>query len=182
MDKLPKHLGGHGNKCHTDEGILDFFIKEYHIDSFLDVGCSTGEMVELAGNKSLWSLGVDGDYTLSRACSFILHDYTLGSLVINQSFDLSWCVEFLEHVEEQYIPNFMETFKSVKYLVITHALPEQTYRYHHVNCQSFDYWLEQFKQYGFTYEPELTNTMKKASTMAREFIQNTGRCFRNTHK
>ena len=44
---------------------------------------------------------------------FYLHDYTTGPLKLKLNFDLCWCVEFLEHVQEMYINNYFDTFKNV---------------------------------------------------------------------
>lgn len=179
MNKIPKHLGGHGNICHTDEGLLDFLIKEKNIKSFLDIGCGTGEQVELAEKKGLNSLGIDGDYSIERNCNFLLHDFTMGTPKNLSNYDLGWSIEFLEHVEEKYIDHFMIVFAKCKYIVITfstHRGPK------HFNVQSFPYWQNIFKQYGLKYDEKMTSQIKKFSTMEREFIQNTGSFFNNVNK
>ena len=35
---LPKHLGGHLNKTHIDNGSLDWAIRLFKVKSFLDIG------------------------------------------------------------------------------------------------------------------------------------------------
>jgi 2-polyprenyl-3-methyl-5-hydroxy-6-metoxy-1,4-benzoquinol methylase len=54
---LPPHLGGHDNETHLDSGVLDYMIKKYKIESYLDVGCGPGGMVELAASKGLRVMG-----------------------------------------------------------------------------------------------------------------------------
>ena len=103
---LEAHLGGHQGKTHIDRGALQWLVN-LGITSFIDIGCGPGGMVELAYSKGLRTIGVDGDYTLTRFNPdyFIIHDYTKGSPQIEDTYDLAWSVEFLEHVEEQYMSN-----------------------------------------------------------------------------
>lgn len=175
---LPKHLGGHLNKTHVDEGNLNWLIENFKIKSLLDVGCGPGGMVELAHKKGLKSLGVDGDYTLKRFDNnfFVIHDYTTGPLDLNEKYDLCWSVEFVEHVEEKYIDNYMQTIKNAELVVITHAPPGWP-GHHHVNCQTADYWINVFKNYNFKYNSDLTNTLREKSTMKKQFIQRNGLFF-----
>ena len=182
---LPEHLGGHANKTHLDEGALDWAIKSFGIESYLDIGCGPGGMVELAESKNLRVLGVDGDYTLKRYSkdNFLIHDYTKGPAPVVEDYDLAWSVEFLEHVEEQYMPNYMETFQKAKYVIITYAPPGWE-GHHHVNLQEEDYWIAKFEEYGFTYDEFQTKKLRTKSTMnlnkkaRKAFVKNRGLFFR----
>lgn len=176
---LPSHLGGHFNETHVDEGVLDFMVQHFNVKSFLDIGCGPGGMLELARNKGLKVLGVDGDNTLTWSCPVIVHDYTLGSPDISEKFDLCWSCEFLEHVEEKYIPNFMDSFTKAKYVIATYALPGQG-GYHHVNEQNFAYWHDVFSSYGFVFSSDITRKLRKASTMRNPFFLRTGAFFENS--
>ena len=64
MNKLADHLGGHMNKVHTDRSTLTYLTKKYNIKSMIDVGCGPGDMVMIALDKGINSIGIDGDYTL----------------------------------------------------------------------------------------------------------------------
>lgn len=175
---LPEHLGGHLNKTHLDEGSLSFFINILKIKSFLDIGCGPGGMVELANKKGLESLGIDGDYTLNRfdATKFIIHDFTQGPLLLDKTFDLCWSCEFVEHVEKDYVDNFMKTFNYANQVLITFA-PPNTPGHHHVNCQTQEYWIDLFKNYNFNYNNYITKHIRKVSTMQKPFVKNNGLFF-----
>jgi hypothetical protein len=71
-------------------------------------------------------IGIDGIWQLSQNWEFSLHDYTQGPFRKRQKFDLCWCCEFVEHVEEEYVSNFLATFQMasmvVGYLVLTGGL------------------------------------------------------------
>ena len=63
---LEEHLGGHAGYTHLDEGALDFVKDILQVKSMLDIGCGPGGMVELANQKDINAIGIDGDYTLDR--------------------------------------------------------------------------------------------------------------------
>lgn len=176
---LPAHLGGHNNETHLDSGVLDYMIKKYSVESFLDVGCGPGGMCELAASKGLKVLGVDGDYTLKHSQPTIIHDFTLGPAPVEEKFDMVWSCEFLEHVEEQYMPNYMAAFQKAKYVVCTYAVPGQ-WGHHHVNCQPMDYWKEKFAEYGFRFSAGESMNLRNASTMRANHFSRSGLFFVNT--
>lgn len=179
MSNLPPHLGGHLNKTHIDEGSLDYFINRYKIKTFVDVGCGPGGMVALAKSKGLYAYGIDGDWTTNPK---IIHDYITGPLEIKQA-DLIWCVEFLEHVEETYVSNYMKTLQAGKYVFCTAST---TSGHHHVNCKDRNYWVRIFEHFGFEYqdkESELIRTdittMNLNRGVSKQFVKNTGMFFKN---
>lgn len=181
-DQLAYHLGGHENMTHIDEGALNFLIERYDAQSFLDIGCGPGGMVDLALEKGLIALGVDGDYTVTRKnpSNITIHDYVTGPIKLDRQYDIGWSCEFLEHVEEVYMDNYMDTFKYCKAIAVTHAFPNQQ-GYHHVNLQTPEYWIEKFSQYGFTQDVEATQLIREKSSMRDMYIRVSGLVFLNTN-
>jgi SAM-dependent methyltransferase len=179
---LPGHLGGHENETHVDEGSLSYLIERFGIQSYLDVGCGPGGMVELAHSKGLKSLGIDGDFTLERPDSnrYVLHDFTAGPAPVEGLWDLGWSCEFLEHVSEQYMDNYMDAFMKCKRIVVTHAFPGQG-GHHHVNEQDPNYWFHQFGKRGFLLDMVTTDRIRTASTMAERYIRVSGMVFLNSN-
>jgi hypothetical protein len=139
-------------------------------------------MVELASSKKLKVLGVDGDFTLTRSMpeNFIIHDYTTGPAPVEGLWDMGWSCEFLEHVEERFMDNFMDTFKKCKRIVVTHAFPGQG-GHHHVNEQDPNYWFQQFGSRGFLLDMKTTDEIRKASTMVQRYIRVSGLVFFNSN-
>lgn len=183
---LQEHLGGHMNKTHLDKGALAWIKDKFNAKTYLDIGCGPGGMVQLAERSGFDVLGVDGDHTLSRynLDKFIIHDYTTAPLHLDATYDIAWSVEFLEHVYEQYMPNYMATFKCAKRVVITYAPPGWT-GHHHVNLQEEEYWVENFTKNGFRLDKELTEELRNNSTMnypkkpKKAFVRNRGLLFIN---
>jgi hypothetical protein len=179
-EDVPEHLGGHQGRSHTDIGTLEFLKNEYQIESMVDVGQGPGAMVELAKQSGIDARGVDGDPTVNAD---VHHDYTSGPLVLDNNVDLAWSVEFLEHVYEEYIPNFMETFKCAKYILCTGAKPGEP-GHHHVNCQPAHYWISKFAEYGFVFDLDTTlkirnehSTMNLDRPERKQFVKNNGLFF-----
>jgi SAM-dependent methyltransferase len=181
--KLPKHLGhlgGHFGVTHTDEGSLKWAINNFAAKSFLDIGCGPGGMLNLAKDLNLTFFGIDGDPTIDIAHNFLLHDFTKGPAPISNQYDLIWSCEFVEHVEEHYVDNFMKCFQLGKFIILTHAPPGTPGR-HHVNCQNSQYWIETFARYNLIYNEELTVSLRNSSTMTRNFVRETGLFFINSN-
>ncbi len=197
--ELPEWLGGHMNKTHIDQGSLKYMKLVFDCRSLIDIGCGPGEQVLVAEEMGYEdNIGIDGDWTVlpsdTVTSKFVIHDFTTGLVpLLNEestralygnalTHDLAWSVEFLEHVEEEYIPNYMSTFQLCKFAVVTYAVPGQA-GHHHVNCQTKDYWIDVFNEHGFSYYAPATEELRKNSTMKKPFIQRTGLVFSNrSHK
>ena len=184
---LEEHLGGHNGLTHLDEGVLNWAVENLKIKSLLDVGCGPGGMVELANSMNIDAHGVDGDYTLNRYddSKFTIHDFTTGPAPITKLYDLTWSCEFVEHVYEEFIPNFATTMAQSKYMIMTYA-PIGHAGYHHVNCNTEEYWINTMATYGFEYDRRLTKDMRKHSTMGKkikhQFVKRTGLLFKNERR
>jgi SAM-dependent methyltransferase len=175
-EALPEHLGGHEGKTQFDEGGFDYLSRRFDVKSFLDVGCGPAGMVYYAMSRGMRALGIDGDPTLARNAKLIVeHDYASGPIDVGE-FDLGWAVEFVEHVDECHVPNFMATLARCKVVFITAAVPGQP-GHHHVNCQWGDYWIARFADSGFDYDIDATLGVRAASTMRSRFTEQTGLVF-----
>jgi cyclopropane fatty-acyl-phospholipid synthase-like methyltransferase len=164
-------IGGHEGITNLDEGALQHIIDVFDVKSMIDIGCGPGGMVKVAHQLGLRVVGVDGDETVNPDS---LHDYEKAPLLVGE-WDLAWCVEFLEHIREEYLPNVFSTFNSCRYVFCTANGNRGPY---HSNCRSKDYWINQFREYGFIYDHAMTEELKEYSTMHREFVQKTGMFFR----
>lgn len=171
---LPLHLGGHENETHIDDGALSYFINNLDVHSMVDIGCGPGGMVELAQRKNLDVIGLDGDYTVQRPASIDglvkIVDFAVSSYKLDKIYDLAWTVEFVEHVEEKYMDNFIDVMKQCKYVIMTHAFPGQP-GHHHVNCQHAPYWINVMEKRGFIYDGFTTMAVRSVSTMRERYIR-----------
>ena len=183
MNTLPPHLGGSEGETHLDQGALQFIMNATStlggIKSMLDVGCGPGGVVSLARSMGIQAFGVDGDNTLDRGnLPVFIHDFTTGPVPLKRTFDLCWSVEFVEHVEEKYMDNFVQAFQACRFLMMTYAYPGQG-GHHHVNEQDTPYWIDKMTQAGFIFEPQMTDSIRRASTMKQRYIRQHGLFFKN---
>lgn len=186
MSDLPEYLGG------QNAGTVDLGVAQTLVDigykSLLDIGCGDGFAPLAYAELGLEVVGVDGDWTrLPQDGPFLLHDFTKGLLRL-PPFDVAYSIEFLEHLDERYLPNVAPLFQNCKVAVVTAALPNQP-GHHHVNCQPPEYWHDIFRDWGLAFDAYLTDRLKKASTMKKAtgiragkpigFFRRTGMVFKN---
>jgi SAM-dependent methyltransferase len=165
-------MGGHCNMTNMDEGVLRYLVGTLSVKTMVDVGCGPGGMVELANQLGVYAYGIDGDAGVHPD---FLHNFEDGPLLVDK-VDLAWSVEFLEHIEEQYLDNVFSVFKQSRFVFCT-ANPKPGPW--HFNCQPFVYWVYQFRLRGFEFNSKMTEEIKASSTMNREFVEDTGMFFFN---
>jgi len=136
--------------------------------SVLDVGCGMGFSTDYFLHESAARNGhvlcIEGSDTAVLAslvpCNVVQHDFTVGPYTPQLTYDIAWSCEMLEHVEAQYMSNYMQAFGQARYVIVTHGAVGQS-GYHHVNNKDKHYWIESFASYGFEFQPELTKQAKQ---------------------
>mgnify|MGYP001283367014 CR=1 FL=1 len=180
--RLAHHLSGHGMKTWVDEGAFNKIKDFFDIKSFLDIGCGPGGMVDYVNDCGIEALGIDGDDSIIRKKNhlFVTHDFCKSSYVPSKSYDLGWSVEFLEHVDKEFEVNYLKTFEKCKYVFVTHA-PKNTKGYNHVNLEDSNYWIELFIKNNFEYLENITQEIRRSSTIEKNFIREHGLFFKNKY-
>jgi len=111
----PDHLGGHCNVTKINQPVLIDIQEKYKVKSLIDIGCGPGGMKVLCDKLNIDWYGIDGDPEVMKTTDHsLLYDFTEGTPVIDREFDIAWSTEFLEHIEEKYIPNFLPLFQKAK--------------------------------------------------------------------
>lgn len=168
-DPAQQHLGGYvvgGDDATWYPDLWKWLVKELEIKSVLDVGCGEGQAVDYFFNvlKVPRVFGLDG---LPQPNPLVeTHDFTKSIWRPpwhSPPYDLIWCCEFVEHIEEEFMSNFLEVFKLGRYVAITHADPGQQ-GHHHVNCRINQYWIGVMAASGFKFEDMLTKMARVAAS------------------
>lgn len=175
------HLGGNANGGDGgtyDEVLWSKLVDHFHSKSVLDIGCGEGHALKKFKELGLDVFGVEGLKRNVEICNkkdlpVIELDLTLGPLNMTRTFDLVWCCEVVEHIEEKFIDNLFKTFQRGKILTMTFAVPGQ-WGYHHVNCQDESYWVDKLKDYGFEYLEELSIEFRTKYARNGTFFNRTG--------
>tara|TARA_B110000483_G_scaffold11389_1_gene13150 strand:+ start:1437 stop:2219 length:783 start_codon:yes stop_codon:yes gene_type:complete len=185
-----EHLGGSLNKTNT-KGIncLNYLKNKFNIKTLLDVGCGPGGIIEYCKDIDIDAFGLEGDskvYNSSKVKNKIKKiDFSEEKYESKKIYDLVYSHEFLEHVDEKYMVNYLEAFKNSKYVLIT-AAPEGWTGHHHVNCQNNLYWIKKFNEIGLYHYPyesykirKVCNKRKNPAKNHKKFIVNRGLFFIN---
>lgn len=158
------HLGGYiegGDDATFYPDLWEFLVTDMGVKKVLDVGCGEGKAIDYFHYLGAEAEGVDG--VPQNHHHITEHDFTKGEYGPVKWYDLIWCCEFVEHVEERYVTNFLYTFRAADLILLTHAEPGQP-GYHHVNCRSADYWRGAMASIGYREDEMLTGVTR---TLAR---------------
>jgi hypothetical protein len=158
-----------------DEGAFDYLATRFGARTMIDVGCGSPGMVYYALCRGVRAVGVDGDPRIARESRVVIeHDYAQKPLYAGE-FDLGWSVEFVEHLEERFVPHVMATFRGCRHVFL--ATGASGSPGHPVNCRPPQYWIEQFRAVGFALDAEATDAVRHHSTTEDRSAQNTGLVF-----
>lgn len=155
VDPANPDLGG--NYRQGDLSCMSFtlwrtLVDRFAVRSVLDVGCGEGHAVAFFRKIGVIAHGVEGlKKNVERAITPIsLHDLKVGEFFM--PVDMTLSVEVAEHIEEEFVDNYISTLCNGRVIVMTHALPGQL-GYHHVNCQPQEYWVDKFEDRGYILDP-----------------------------
>ncbi len=174
------HLGGsgpNGDPITFMPDIWGYVCLKYGLRSVIDIGCALGFNAKWLLDHGYDVVGVEGfpEYVAGNKLPkerVVAHDYTKGPLLLNRGFDLGICTEFVEHVEEQFVSNFLATFKQCRFVLMSHALPGQG-GFHHVNEREAGYW--EYHLHGVGFDP-----LRSESRLLQSTFQEKDRYGRNT--
>jgi len=164
------HVGGcniYGDPVTELPKMWKHIVDTLNVKSVVDLGCGFGFHTKYFKESLNCEVhGIEGSQKVVELSllpnDIVWHDYTTGKYSLNKPYDLAWCIECVEHIDEKYVDNFMETFSNCKYVAMTHGLPGQG-GYHHVNCQLPQYWIDVFHKWGFELMEPFTNECREIS-------------------
>jgi SAM-dependent methyltransferase len=166
IDNSAPHLGGNfveGDPATFCSSAWSYIINKYNIKNTLDVGSGRGFAAKWFIDHGQIVTAIDGlkeniDNSIVPAT---LHDLTNGPFLLS-NVDFVNCIEVVEHIEEKYLDNLLDTLCNGKILLMTHAVPGQD-GWHHVNCQESNYWIDHLKKRNFILDLEDTKAIQKLS-------------------
>jgi len=151
-------------------------VTTFGAQSFLDIGCGPGHAVQFCHDLGLRAAGLDGSpkaFAMSPCPTRLeMHDFSRGEWPPNTpgipspAFDLVWSAEFVEHIEEKYLSNFLPAFATAqKAILLLHGIPGQK-GHHHVNCQPPEYWIGHLGRMGYRWDESATLAARPLSRFA----------------
>lgn len=155
VDPQKPHLGGNmaGGDSGTDfsKTLWPWLVKRYNIKTLLDVGCAEGHALRCFRDLGVSVLGLEGLPQNAAKCKVpvVVHDLQEGPFEA-KGFEFIWCCDVVEHIEERYVSNILETFKAAKIVALCHGTEGMGHSgWHHVNNKSTAYWAEKMQSAGF---------------------------------
>lgn len=149
-DEETPHLGGNaleGDIATYCPGIWDYVISRFSINSVLDLGCGLGYSSSYFHKSGCKVIAVDGlQYNVENSV-FPSLKIDLTASPVKCKVDLVHCHEVVEHIEEKYLDNLLDSLCCGKFILMTNALPGQG-GYHHVNEQPTEYWIDHLQNRG----------------------------------
>jgi len=152
--------------------LWDTLLKDFDIKSVIDIGCGKALALKYFKERGCDIEGVEfwkPSIEESPVKEFITHhDYEIASYSPNKIYDLAWCHEFVEHVDGEFVNNFIETFKKSKMIIMSHAVPNQP-GINHVNCQTDEYWIDLMTKNGFSYDDLISKKLREIAKQEKDF-------------
>jgi hypothetical protein len=159
------HLGGYvagGDPATVYPELWDWLVDWQGVRSVIDVGCGDGVALRHFEGRGCRVRGIEG--VPQEHPAIMRWDYTEGAYIPGEAYDLAWSCEFVEHVEEQYVPNFLATFRCARLVLMTHAEPDQP-GHHHVNCRDAAYWQAHLETIGYELDLALTTATRNIAAV-----------------
>lgn len=173
---LGGNFRGGDNACFTPR-LWKYLVERFGISSVLDVGCGEGQAVKFFRALGLVAHGIEGliDNVSNAVTPISLHDITRQPFIM--PVDLVVCTEVVEHIEESFLENLINTLINGRVICMTHAVPNQE-GHHHVNCQPSSYWIEHIcsRGYNLSQDNELFKALS-AQEVGHKYFATTGLVF-----
>jgi len=158
--------------------VCNAIITALHPQTVLDFGCGCGGYIKGFHDRGITACGIEG----SKNClDFLMVDPlyvriadirqpldNFFEFVINRH-DLVLCLEVAEHIEEEFVYNFIWNLKAASNEILMSAAPPGQGGLKHVNCQPKEYWVEKMAEVGgghlgYKYNEEYTEKVKSKFT------------------
>ena len=179
------HLGGSiniGDPATHCPSVWDYIISRFGISSVLDLGSGCGNAALYFHGKGLKVVAVDGLPQSVEKSLYPAIELDVTRNAVHTRVDLVHCQEVVEHIEELFLDNLLNSLLSGKIILMTHAVPGQD-GYHHVNLQTSDYWIHHMTRVGCTVLIDDSNRVRKlAERDGAVFMAATGLVFLNNSR
>jgi len=138
---------------------------QYKGNTIVDVGCAIGDYVKWFNDSGYVAWGIEGS---QAAEEFMVTDqvsiwdlrYTLNMGSCESKYDLAFSLEVAEHIEIEYAKIYVDNLILLSdNILISAAAPGQK-GHGHVNCAPRQFWINLFKEKGFSNMKEYENRWK----------------------
>jgi SAM-dependent methyltransferase len=171
------HLGGNiseGDPFTFCPTVWTYVVHRFGVRRVLDLGAGNGYASRFFHQIGMEVLAVEGmaENVKNSVFPSVQIDLTEGSVCCD--VDLVYCQEVVEHIEERFLENLLNSLSCGRFILMTHASPGQG-GYHHVNEQPSEYWIEHLNARGYRLMEEDTKRIRAlAKTDGAIYMADTG--------
>ncbi|MFH1593602.1 MAG: methyltransferase domain-containing protein [Candidatus Omnitrophota bacterium] len=143
----------------------NIIVKIFNPKSVIDFGCGRGEILAPFEKKGLAILGLDGSRVNKKKAgisqdNFLVHDLRNGYSAVRR-YDLCFCFEVAEHIEEKYSRILIAALTKSSPLIIFTASPPGTGGHCHCNEKPAEWWIGEFRKFMYDFDREATERLKR---------------------
>lgn len=157
------HLGGFTKRDNMtiSENMWNFMLSQLAVKSILDLGCGKGFSANFFLKRGAKVLCVEGSHdavtqSLLPKDLIVEHDFSRGPWWPEETFDVAYSTEFVEHVGRQYMKNYYPIFKKAAIVMFTSSAFGG---WHHVEIHKLWWWQSRMEAHGFIFSEVLTEQM-----------------------
>ncbi len=176
------HLGGNireGDPFTHSPKVWDYVMDRFAIKTVLDLCCGLGYSSQYFFNRGRQVIAVDGLKSNIDQAVYPSIAVDLEKGPVYCAVDLVHCQEVVEHIEEKFLENLLQSLTCGRFILMTHATPGQG-GYHHVNEKPAEYWVGHLARYHCVVLEEDTRRIRKlASDEGAAYLAKTGMFFAN---
>lgn len=183
LNRVRRRYGGKGDKEHLggfsemdpggiSPGLFKHMIQEIGVHSFLDIGCGRGFSTSWFAFHGVDVMCAEGSHdAIERTIlpdpqnQLVEHDFSRGPWWPENTYDVAWSVEFLEHVNVQFHYNYIQAFRKAALIFVTSSVGNG---WHHVEVHKKEWWIQKYESYGFRYSPELSEQVHQVAKQTKK--------------
>lgn len=144
---------------HSAEVVVPLLFSYFRPKSVVDLGCATGDWLQVFQQFGCEIKGFDGEYVLDDNVQMKIDKAYFEPKDLNQplfpggkpekKYDLAMTLEVAEHLDPERAQGFVEDITSLSDVILFSAAIPLQVGTHHVNCQWQSYWAEKFARRGY---------------------------------
>ncbi len=144
--------------------LCDAIENVFKFNSIVDVGCATGDFLREFQKRGKDIFGLEGSKWafdhMQIGLVFVEQRDLRYEFVIKNKFDLCMSLEVAEHIEPDFVENYVKTLCNLSDNILISAAKPGQKGHHHYNCQGKKYWLSLFAENEFEYDIRKTSEFR----------------------
>jgi len=151
------------NKVWTGD-FCKVIIETFNPAAVIDFGCGTGDILLPFEERGLSILGIDASCANKKRSkikegNFLLFDLR-NKYKSRRKYDLCFCFEVGEHIEERYSDTLIENLTRPGSTILFTASTSHE-GIDHVNVKPHEWWIKKFQECNFEFNKQLTEAIQK---------------------